>query len=346
MDPTKKNYTSYIAYITVVLIVVLILAVPFIREKNHVNESVTYSRLQMGTIVEITIMGGVDARFDMAAEKAFEEIKRLEGIFSSYSPSSDVSRISANAGEEPVKVSSEVIDVTLKAIEIAGLTDGAFDPTIGSLAGLWGFSGESGVVPGKTEVNKVLPLVNYRDIDVDREQSTIRLKKRQTAFNLGGIAKGYIVGQAVGVLRVYGVKRAIIKAGGDMFALGTKGSGVAPFRIGIKHPRDENKLLGEAFLDSGAVATSGDYERFFEKDGVRYHHILDPKTGFPARGARSVTVVTEDPTLADALSTSIFVMGPAKGMKLVEGFDGVEALIVDADGKITKSSGFKGRIHK
>jgi thiamine biosynthesis lipoprotein len=358
MDPAKSNKPiNYVAYAAVVLVVMVILAVPFVYKKRTVRESVTYTKLQMGTIVEISIMGGDPGRFDKAAKKAFREIKRLEGLMSSYKPLSDVSRISANAGVKPVVVSPEVLEVTLKAIEVAELSNGAFDPTIGSLARLWGFSGESGVVPGKGEVEKVLPLVDYRNIIVDKDASTVFLNKRETAFNLGGIAKGYIVGQAVGALRVYGVTRAIIKAGGDMFALNAPGllgpggaggeggaEGAGPFRIGIKHPRDKEKLLGEAHLENGAVATSGDYERFFESDGVMYHHILDPETGYPARRSRSVTVVTEDPTLADALSTSVFVMGPIEGMRLVEGLPGVEALIVDSEGKITKSSGFKGRV--
>jgi thiamine biosynthesis lipoprotein len=355
MEPAKSNKPiNYVAYAVVVLIVMVILAVPFVYKKRTVRESVTYTKLQMGTIVEITIMGGDPDRFDKAAKKAFREIKRLEGLMSSYKPLSDVSRISASAGVEPVVVSPEVLEVTQKAIEVAELTGGALDPTIGSLASLWGFSGESGEVPDKADVEKVLPLVDYRNIVVDKDASTVFLKKRATAFNLGGIAKGYIVGQAVGVLRLYGVTRAIIKAGGDMFALNAPGllgagraggaGGPEPFRIGIKHPREKEKLLGEAYLENGAVATSGDYERFFESDGVMYHHILDPETGYPARRSRSATVMTLDPTLADALSTSVFVLGPVEGMRLVESLPGVEALIVDSEGKITRSSGFKGKV--
>ena len=340
MDRKKTNYIAYAAVIAAVMVV---LALPFLHKKKEARDSVTYTKLQMGTIVEITILEGDGSRFDRAAEKAFREIKRLEGLFSSYQPLSDVSRISANAGGSPIAVSPEVIEVTEKAIDVAAISGGAFDPTIGSLAGLWGFSGESGVVPTKAEVEKVLPLVDFRLIEVDRKASTVFLKKRGAAFNLGGIAKGYIVGQAVGVLRVYGVKRAIIKAGGDLFAMNATAS-VEQFRVGIKDPRDGDKLIGEVYLENGAVATSGDYERFFEKDGVRYHHILDPKTGFPARGSRSVTVVAEDPTLADALSTSVFVMGPARGMALVESLPGVEALIVDSEGRITQSSGFEGKV--
>ncbi len=145
-------------------------------------------------------------------------------------------------------------------------------------------------------------------------------------------------------MKAHGVERAIIKAGGDMFAFYATGAEPSPFIIGIQDPRDSNRLLGEIHFNEGAVATSGDYERFFIKDGVRYHHILDPATGYPAKRSRSVTIAAENPTLADALSTSVFVMGAVSGMELIESLDGVEGLIVDSDGRILKSSGFEGKV--
>jgi thiamine biosynthesis lipoprotein len=297
----------------------------------------------MGTMVEVTVMEGDGARFDDAVKAAYQEIKRLEALFSSYKPFSDVSKISMNAGRGAVVVSEEVAAVTAAALRVAELTGGAFDPTVGALAEIWGFSGEVKEVPKAEEVARLLPLVDYKNVTVDLKASTIELERAGMAFNLGGIAKGYIIGSAVEVLKANGVERAIIKAGGDMFAFNATGSS-APFVIGIQDPRNPDALIGEAHFNNGAVATSGDYERFFIKDSKRYHHILDPSTGYPAMGTRGVTIVAADPTRADALSTSVFVMGPERGMALIERLDGVEGLIVDSDGEITRSSGFTGKV--
>ncbi len=329
-----------IVYSAVVVSVMALLGVSLYM--NRTPESVTYSRALMGTLVEITLMDGNTAGYDNAANAAFDEISRLEALMSSYKPTSDVSRVSRAAGVEPVAVSPETVEVVTEALRISALSNGAFDPTVGALARAWGYSGEKGYVPTKKEVAALLPLVDYRAVKVDAKHDTIELIKKGMVLNLGGVAKGYIVKKAIDVLKAHGVRRGIVHAGGDMtvFQSGAR----RPFLIGIQHPR-EKKLLGEIHVYNGAVATSGDYERFFMKNGVRYHHILDPSTGFPARKTRSVTISAENPTEADALSTSIFVMGPVEGMKLIESLKGVEGVIVDANGKVTTSSGFDGKIY-
>lgn len=338
-----KRSASPIAYILVAAVVFIIIAVPFLLKEKR--ESVVYTRPLMGTIVELTLMDGMRSGFDQAAEAGFSEIKRLERLLSSYDPASDVSRISASAGKGPVLVSSEVVEVMEKALEIAELSNGAFDPTVGSLASVWGYSGESGTVPSEEEVKKLLALVDYHRISVNPEASTVTLEKSGLVLNLGGVAKGYIVGKAIEKLTEKGVNRGIVKAGGDLTVFQVTWPG-KPFIIGIKHPRKPEKLIGEAHVLRGAVTTSGDYERFFMKDGVRYHHILDPKTGYPARGTRSVTIIAESSTYADALSTAVFVMGPEAGMELVEKLPGVEAVIVDSEGNISRSHGFRGFLYK
>lgn len=334
MDLKKK-----ITYALIVLAVLSILAVSLFKSRQ--KESVTISRAMMGTIVQVTIMEGPEGYFDRAAETAFTEIQRLEKIFSSYKTDSDVARISNNAGQQ-VRVSHETIEVLKTAVLVAGLSGGAFDPTVGALGKAWGYSGEKGVVPSKAEMAKVLPLVDYRSIKIDEAASTAGLKRKGMSLNLGGVAKGYIVNKAVEALKREGVTRGIIHAGGDMvvFQKGEK----EPFSIGIQHPR-KKQLLGKALVYNGAVATSGDYERFFEIGGKRFHHILDPRTGFPAEGTRSATIVAKDPTLADALSTAVFVMGPQKGMELIERLPDVEGVIVDSEGRVERSSGFKGEIY-
>ncbi|MDP2689621.1 MAG: FAD:protein FMN transferase [Deltaproteobacteria bacterium] len=327
-----------LAYAAVAVSVMALLAASYLRKDI---ESVTFSRSQMGTLVQITLMEGDESSYEAAANAAFDEISRLEGLLSSYRPESDVSRVSNAAGEKAVRVSPEVMEVIEEALMIARLSGGAFDPTVGALARAWGYSGEKGRVPAKEEVEKLLPLVDYTAVKVDAKGGTVMLAKKGMVLNLGGVAKGYIVKKAVEVLKARGMRRGIIHAGGDMTVFQTGEE--KPFIIGIQHPR-EKKLLGEMLVNNGAVATSGDYERFFEKDGVRYHHILDPATGFPARKSRSATVTSVNPTQADALSTAVFVMGPEKGMELIESLDKVEGVLVDGRGKVFTSSGFKGRI--
>lgn len=307
-------------------------------------QSITYRKQLLGTIIEITVMRERSPASDSAAEAAFNEIKRLEAVFSSYIPDSDISRISSNSGKGPVKVSPEVIEVIEKALYVARISGGAFDPTVGALAKLWGFSGESGRVPEAKDVDALKRLVDFRQVVVAKGASTVALKNKGMTLNLGGVAKGYITARAAEVLGNKGIERALIKAGGDMVVFSGKAD--KPFVVGIQDPRAGNRLMGEAYVSNGAVSTSGDYERFFIKDKKRYHHILNPATGFPAEGVRSATVISKDPTLADALSTAVFVMGAEKGMALIEVLDDVEGVIVDAQGSVHTSKGFKGRVYK
>lgn len=330
-----------IRYAAVAVSVFLLLAVSILLVWRQGPGSVNYARPAMGTIVELTLMEGDRERFDEAADAAFREIERLEALLSSYRPDSDVSRINRNAGKGAVPVSPDTFEVTKEALRIAGLTNGAFDPTVGALAGVWGPSGEKGVVPPREEVERLLAFVDYRGVLLDEGGPWIGLAREGMSLNLGGVAKGYITGKAAEELKDRGVTKGIVRAGGDMVVFQDNG---APFTIGIKHPRKEG-LLGELYLENGTAPTSGDYERFFEKDGIRYHHILDPRTGFPAKGTQGVTLAAQDPTTADALATGVFVMGPKKGMELIERLEGVEGLIVDEDGNVKISSGFKGRLY-
>jgi thiamine biosynthesis lipoprotein len=331
-----------LAYISVITIVFIILSVSLYKRKAV---DFRYARMQMGTIVEITVSASnVDEnRISEAVEAAFQEIERLEALFSSYRNDSDISRINAAAGKRPVKADPEVVSVIERSMEIARISGGAFDPTVGVLGRVWSFSSDKRMeIPSRDKVAELLEMVNFEAITVDSENSTVKFDREGLQINLGGIAKGYIVGRAAEVLKRRDIKRGIVKAGGDMVVFDT-GNG-EPFKIGIQHPRDPNVIIGEVTFYNEAVATSGDYERYIIRDGVRYHHILDPSTGFPARKSQAVTVVSVDPTITDALSTAIFVMGPEKGMKLIESLHGVEGLIIDDMGLITASSGLKDRL--
>ncbi len=328
----KKHLKIFFAAFVISSIAFLIL-IPYVKNRKN---PVSYDRVLMGTVVEITLKKDDPE----AAEAAFKEIERLEKSLSHYKGDSDVSKINQNAGKGPVKVSSEVIDVVEAAVKIAKLSNGAFDPTVGSFR-VWDFSKESGRVPSKKEIQEKLPLVDYKAITLDKEKHLVGLKKKGMALDLGGVAKGYIVGKAMEALKTRGPSFAIIRAGGDMMVY-DKNDSVEPFTIGIQHPRIKDRLIAKLKIRNGAISTSGDYERFFIKNGVRYHHIIDPKTGFPADKTQSVTIVSQDPTLADALSTAIFVMGPEKGMELVKKLDGVEAVIIDAKAHVSISKGLEG----
>jgi thiamine biosynthesis lipoprotein len=338
IDP-MGTFRQKAIYVGVVSAVVLLIIISITSRKRIQREHI-FSKVLMGTLVEITISGaeGDALLFANAAEEAFAEISRLEEIFSSYKSTSDVSRVSASAGRVGVKVSPEVIEVVETALQIAKLSEGAFDPTIGALKEVWSFSGETKPLPKKERVAKLLKRVDYSQIYVDND--VVGIREAWVKMNLGGVAKGYIVGRAVEVLKARGAMRGIVKAGGDMFVFSDDGSEF--FEIGILHPRKKGEMLGTLKLKSGAIATSGDYERFFMAGGVKYHHILDPATGFPARRSISATVTSIDPTLADALSTAVFVMGPESGLKMIESLEGVEGVIVAADGTLYQSSGMKG----
>ena len=283
-----------LSYLTVTLIVFLLL---FATLRTEAPMEYSFARMQMGTVVEITVYGGEEGEIDRAVESAFHEIDRLEAIFSSYRDDSDVSRINRRAGQGKVVVAPEVIKVTARALEIAKMSGGVFDPTIGILGRLWSFSGEQDrAIPSREAVEKLLEFVDYRQVVIDRDGNAIALSKEGMVLNLGGVAKGYIVGRAVEVLKEGGIARGIVKAGGDMVVFDRD---KRPFKIGIQHPRREGKLAGEISFTNEAVATSGDYERFTIRNGIRYHHILDPSTGFPARGTQGVTILSREPTLAD-----------------------------------------------
>jgi len=334
--PASKSTTAAIA---ATIIVFTIIAIAIYNKKPS---EMKYTRTLMGTVVEITLVGSDDARLNAAAEAAFDEIKRLEGLMSHYKDDSDVAKVNRTAGKEAVTISKETMDVIDASLKVSQITNGTFDITMGVLGKVWHFTKDDKgelTPPSAEEVKKLLPLIDYRQIMIDKQNNTVKLAKQGMQINLGGIAKGYIIGKAAEVLKKNGIKKGIVHAGGDMVVFNEKDS--PPWLIGIQTPRNKDKIIGTLKVSHAAIATSGDYERFFIKDGTRYHHIMDPSTGFPANKCRGVTIVAKDSTLADALSTAVFVMGPDDGMKLIETLPDVDGLIIDTDGKIAVSSGLK-----
>lgn len=309
------------------------------KESKAKGIEISKARILMGTIVEIKAFGDDRGGVLNAIDRAFSEMERLEMMMSHYRGDSEISLIEKKAPQW-VKVSPEVFEVLSEAIKVSKLSEGAFDITVGILGKVWNFEDGKERIPTSKELKALLPFVDYRYIELSPEDFAVRLKKKGVRLTLGGIAKGYIVDRAMDVLKENGIEEALINAGGDIEVMG---EGRA-WRIGIQHPRQRGSIIGILTVYNGAVATSGDYERFFTKDGVRYHHLLDPRTGMPARGVQSVTIVAPQAWYADALATAVFVMGVEKGRRLIKDLEGVEGVIVDGKGKIWVSSGLKGKL--
>jgi len=291
--------------------------------------------LMLGTIVDIQIVCPKqrEPQAHEAIELAREEIAHLENLMSPYKPESDISRINAAAGLEPVGVSEETFRTVSRALSFSELTGGAFDITFSPVGKLWKLNPENPYIPNENEIAEKLKLVNYKDVILNEQDRTIQLAKKGMEIGLGGIAKGTAVDCAIKVIRENGFSNALVNAGGDLFALG-KNRKNKPWLIGIRHPRDNNEFLLKIEVSNRAVVTSGDYERMVIVDGKRYHHILDPKTGYPAKKCISVTVVAKDAETADALSTAFFVLGAERGIELAKQMPGVDVLFVNPKGKI------------
>lgn len=300
------------------------------------DSTIKVGRILMGTLIEVTVVGST-SQLQEVANAALDEIKRIEDLTSFYKES-ELNEINKNAGIQPVKVDPELLALIQRSLEISNLTDGAFDPTIGVLSRLWNFSGTEGPrLPDQEEINAALKKVGWKKVEVFQEKNEIFLPDKGMALDLGGIAKGYALNRAGQVIKSRRLKSALINAGGDIAAFGGKGSGV-PWKIGIQDPRNPDAIAAVVQVVSGNVFTSGDYERFFDKDGIRYHHILDPASGYPASGVESVTIVAPDGTGAEGLSAAVFALGPEKGMRLIEQQANISCLIVDLEGRYILSS--------
>jgi len=300
-----------------------------------------YHQVAMGTVIEITLIADDEEAANKASLQAFQEIKRIETLMSPWLDSSDVTRINRSAGKDWVKVSPETMEVIKKAQEISELSEGGFDITIGPLTEFWRKAREKKTPPSIEDVKGKLDLVNFKNIGMDQE-GKVFLKKKDMAIDLGGIAKGYAVDRAFELLKSLGYKNLIVNAGGDLRVGGFKNNQL--WSIGIQNPRESQKILARISVSDTAIATSGDYEKYFIYQGKRYHHIFNPKDGFPTEGSQSVTIIAKDCITADGLATAVFVLGVEKGYSLCQKLEGVDCLIVDKEGKIMFSPDLEGRI--
>ncbi len=321
----------------IILVAFLLFTCSCQREKEVKRKS-----LIMNTTVEITALGENEELVDSALEHAFSEMRRIEAKYSLYQEDSVISRINHAAGVKPVKVDDETLEIITECLRISEFSEGAFDISFAALSGFWKFKEPPERLPTSAEIKPFLERVGYKKVKLDTSSHTVFLSVKGMRIDLGGVVKGYAVDRAVHVLRKAGVMDALVNAGGDMRVMG-RYRGRA-WRIGIQDPRRRGSLLGKISVEDRAVATSGDYERFFMLAGKRYGHIIDPRTGFPASGCQGVTVVADTADFADALATAVFVLGAKKGLSLIESLPGVEALVIDSGGMTHLSSGLQGQV--
>ena len=305
--------------------------------------AITRDYMAMGSQLKVTLWTTDEAEAIAAADRVEREFNRLELLLSVWKPESDVVRLNAAAGHAPVPVSRDTIEVLAAARMASEWTAGKFDITFGTLAEIWKFDhDQDNSVPDAAAITARLPFVDHRAVEVDAAKGTAFISRPGIRVHLGGIGKGYAVDVAVNMLKRQGFTNFLIQAGGDMYAAGTNNG--TPWTLGIADPRAAHDAFAAVDVRDATFSTSGDYERFFMKDGVRYHHLIDPDRGEPARGCRSVTIVASRAVIADVLSTGVFIMGPVDGMALIERLPDVEAVIVTASNEVLISSGLKGRV--
>jgi thiamine biosynthesis lipoprotein len=301
------------------------------------------SQYLMGTIVFVTGVATEEKVAKNAVAEGLTEIRRLEQLMSTWIPTSELSKVNAAAGKHPVQVGTENMEVLKTSLRMAELTEGGFNIAIGPAVAAWNVSQE-GRIPSLKELKAVRPFISLKNVAIEEKAGTVFLERVGMKIDVGGIGKGYAADLVINVMQKAGATAGVVALSGDIKTFGRMPD-QEQFVFGIQHPRKEQGvLLGRIELENEAVSTAGDYQRFIMKDGVRYHHILDPRTLQPARGCQSVTVIAKDGVMADGLDTGIFVMGPKKGMALIESLPDVEGVIVNAQGGLLISSGLKSRL--
>ena len=302
------------------------------------KEPIRVSRTLMGTVVTISVFdqGKPDSLILKPINKAFSEIARLDTLLWGENAGCDIQKINEKAGDRSATVSQDAYDVLIEGLKLFDKTQESFDIRIGPLVDVWGFRTDHPTIPDSASLANAKSLTTGGGIFVAGQ--SIMLGKTGMKLDLSGIAKGYAVDQAVKVLADQGIQSAIVEAGGDLKVLGTRSKKEPKWHIAIRHPRKQDAFWGTMDFLSGAVATSGDYENFFEKDGKRYHHIIDPKTGYPADKCVSVTVWGDNTMRCDALATGLFVLGPEKGMEVInKHFPNIQVLWIIQDGDKLKT---------
>ena len=301
---------------------------------------------KMGSRFELTAVAESADQAERALAAAWAEIDRLERMISSWDPESVTAEINRQAGGEWTTVPEELLGLIERSLKVSKLTDGAFDLSFGPVGALWDMKAARPVLPSPADVARALQRVGYERIQVDRQRSRVRLADSGMRIGFGSIGKGFAANRAVQVLKRHGVVSGVANAGGDLLAFGNREDGT-PFTVGIADPMMPDSIFAVLPVTNQAVVTSGDYESFVTIDGKRYSHIFDPRTGYPVSSEsspRSVTIVSPDAELADALATAVFVLGPQDGMALVNRLKNTEALIVDHSGQLIFSNNLEQQL--
>src|SRR5271170_5908807 len=321
------------SFAALAVLIVLAAAAPARAEwVNRVTDGI------MGTRITVELWSEDRPQAEAAIDAVLDEMRHIDETMSTYKPTSEVSQVNAKAADGPMHISKELFDLLVTAKEYSTLTDGAFDITYASVGYMYDF--RKHIRPDEAQIRKALPAVDYRHVLLDPKNQTVQFSQKGVRIDLGGIAKGYAVDCGINVLKARGDTRAYVGAGGDSRIVGDRFG--KPWMVGIRDPRKgEGEVITRIPLVDAAISTSGDYERFFEEDGVRYHHIIDPHTGHSASKVRSATVIGPFATRTDGLSKTAFVLGPEKAMEIYNRIDDIDAIIVKLDGRIVKSKGMQ-----
>jgi thiamine biosynthesis lipoprotein len=328
----NKNKITY--SISWVILSTVLFLIGFFIARNSDDEIKTIKRTQiiLGTIVEMQLRDADDKKADDAISKAFAEMRRIDDLFTTFNDQSPVSQIN-NSADTIITVEPEIFNLIVLCDSITKLSDGCFDVSLNNITKAWGFYTDDPKLPEKAVIDSALIHSGWTNIRLLDDNKII--KHKNAGLNFGAIAKGYAVDRAINVFKKLGLKEALVNAGGEVSVIGNN------WAVGIQHSREINSIIKKIKLNEYTVATSGDYEQYFEVDGVRYHHILNPQTGYPSTGLQSVTIINKSNAFADALATAVFVMGKVKGMKLIESLDDTEVMMIDDEGKIYYSAGFE-----
>lgn len=291
----------------------------------------------MGTRIVVELWADDAAQGNAAIDAVMAEMVNIDNNMSTYKPESEVSRVNANAAEAPMVISKELFDLLTTALEFSRITEGAFDITYASVGFMYDFRAHK--KPTDAEIESALPAVNYHHVVLDPKKQTVFFTQPGVRIDLGGIGKGYAVDRGIEILQRRGIAHALVTAGGDSRIIGDRFG--KPWIVGIRHPDDKTRVIAKIPLVDTAMSTSGDYERYFDEDGVRYHHIIDPRTGKSASKVRSATILASTATRTDGLSKTAFVLGAEEAMKIYEKLDDVDAILVTPNGRVLYSKGLE-----
>jgi len=315
----------------------LILLVPVV---NNAQEKYTRTLKLMGCRFDITVIASNEAEGNTYIDIAAKEISRIENLISEWDSTTQISEVNRYAGVKPVKVDKEVFDLIVRSIKISELTDGAFDVTWAAMNHIWKFDGSMKRLPTQDEIATAIAKIGYKNILLNEKDLTVYLRLKGMRLGFGGIGKGYSADKSAALLKSMGVAGGLISASGDITAWGKQPDG-RPWMIGITNPFNKDKIFAWFPFEGNSIGTSGDYENFVEFNGVRYTHIIDPRTGWPVHGIASVTIFGPNAELSTALTKAIFVMGKDIGINVIKQLKGIEYVVVDDHGKIYTSDKIK-----